>query len=87
MQLRSVRSWVSVDNDDAPSCCTVAEWLDEFKELERTFEDSPRTGRPPTIITDENVEAVEQIGKSLSVSLLTNRLFQQQQFMRSSVII
>ena len=33
----------------------------EFKDPERDFEDAPRTGRPPTTITDENIEAVEQV--------------------------
>ena len=32
-----------------------------FKNPERGFEDTPRTGRPSTTITDENIEAVERI--------------------------
>ena len=61
MQLRSVRSW-SVYKDDAPSYCIVAKWVAEFKEPERGFEDSSRTGRPSTITTDENIQVVERIG-------------------------
>ena len=52
----------SVYNDDAPSYHTVAKWMGEFKEPELAFEDSPRTGRPSTITTDENIEAVERFG-------------------------
>ena len=51
----------SVYKDDASSYRTVAKWVAEFKDPERGFEDSPRTGRPSTITTDENIEAVERI--------------------------
>ena len=51
----------SVYKDDAPSYCTIAKWVTEFKELERTFEDSPRTNHPSTLATDKNTEAVERI--------------------------
>ena len=51
----------SVYKDDAPSYRTVAKWFAEFKDPERVFEDSPRIGRPSTITTDENIEAVEGI--------------------------
>ena len=51
----------SVYKDDAPSYCTVVKWVAKFKEPERAFEDSPRTDRPSTITTDENIEAVERI--------------------------
>jgi histone-lysine N-methyltransferase SETMAR len=49
-----------VYQDAAPSYRTVAKWVAEFKDPERGFEDAPRTGRPPTTLTDENIEAVEQ---------------------------
>jgi [histone H3]-lysine36 N-dimethyltransferase SETMAR len=51
----------NVYKDSAPSYRTVAKWVAEFKDPERGFEDSPRTGRPSTTTTDENIEAVEQI--------------------------
>ena len=51
----------SVYKDDAPSYSTIAKWVAEFKEPERGFKDSPRTSRPSSITTDENIEAVEQI--------------------------
>ena len=39
----------------------IAKWVAQFKEPKRAFEDSPRTGRPSTITTDQNIEAVERI--------------------------
>jgi histone-lysine N-methyltransferase SETMAR len=47
--------------DSAPSYRTVAKWVAEFKDPERGFEDAPRSGRPATITTDENIKAVERI--------------------------
>ena len=35
--------------------------MTEFKNPERAFEDAPRMGRPSTITTQENIEAVEWI--------------------------
>jgi transposase len=51
----------NVYKDSAPSYHTVAKWVAEFKDPERGFEDSPRTGRPSTVTTTENIEAVERI--------------------------
>ena len=51
----------SVCKNDAPSYRTVAKWIAEFKEPERAFGDSRRTGRPSTITTDENIKAAERI--------------------------
>ena len=51
----------SVYKDDAPSYRTVVKWVTEFKEPKCAFEESPRTGRPSTITTDQNIEAVERI--------------------------
>ena len=51
----------SVYKDHAPSYYTVGECVAAFKKRERAFEGSPRTGRPFTIITDQNIEAVERI--------------------------
>lgn len=47
--------------DSAPSYRTVAKWVAEFKDPERGFEDAPRSGRPPTITTSENIEAVDRV--------------------------
>ena len=51
----------NVYKDSAPSYRTVAKWVAEFNNPERTFEDAPRMGHPSTITTDENIEAVERI--------------------------
>ena len=51
----------NVYKDSAPSYRTVSKWVTKFKNQERAFEDAPRMGRPSTITTDENVEAVERI--------------------------
>ena len=52
----------NVYKDSAPSYCTVAKWVAEFKDPERAFEDAPRMGLPSSTITaDENIEDVERI--------------------------
>ena len=45
----------------APSYCTVAKWVTEFKNPEHASGDAPRMGHPPTITADENIEGVERI--------------------------
>ena len=47
----------TVYKDSAPSYCTVAKWLAEFKDPERGFEDAPRMGPPSTITADKSIEA------------------------------
>ena len=67
----------SVYKDDTSIHSTVAKWLAEVKEPEHGFEDSPRTGRPSAITTDENIEAVERIvmrDRQISVRHLTYEL-------------
>ena len=62
--LNAIKISKELDNvykDSAPSYRTVAKWLAEFKDPERAFEDAPRMGRPSTITTDQNIEAVERI--------------------------
>ena len=51
----------NVYKDSALSYRTVDNWVAEFKDPERGFEDAPRMGRPSTITADENIEAVERI--------------------------
>ena len=51
----------NVYRDDAPSYGILAKWVAESKESEYAFKDSARTGRPSTIITDQNIQAVERI--------------------------
>ena len=42
--------------NSAPSYRTVANWVAEFNNPERAFEDASRMGPPLTITTDENIE-------------------------------
>ena len=51
----------SVYRDDALSYYIVAKCIAEDKKPERSFKDSFRTGHPSTVITDENIQAVERI--------------------------
>ena len=51
----------NVYKDSAPSYRIVINWVDEFKNPERAFEDALRMGRPSAITTQENIEAVEWI--------------------------
>ena len=52
----------NVYKDSAPSYCTIANWVAEFKDPEHGFEDALRMGRLSTITTQENIEIVERIG-------------------------
>ena len=51
----------SVYKDDTASHRTIAKWLAQFREPKRGLEDSPRTSRPSTIATHQNIELVERI--------------------------
>ncbi len=45
----------NVYKDSAPSYRIVAKWLAEFKNPEGGFENVPRSDRPLTTVTDENI--------------------------------
>ena len=67
----------NIYKDSAPSHCTVAKWVAEFKDPECAFEDAPRMGRPSTITANENIEAVERIGmrdRQISIHRLAEEL-------------
>ena len=67
----------NVYKDSAPSYHTVANWVAEFKDPERGFEDAHRIGRPSNITADENIEAVEQIvmrNRQISIRRLAEEL-------------
>ncbi|XP_061705471.1 histone-lysine N-methyltransferase SETMAR-like [Cydia pomonella] len=51
---------VSTFGESACSRATVFNWFAEFKRGRETFEDEAKTGRPPTAVTQENVQAVEK---------------------------
>ena len=45
----------------APSYPTVAEWAKRFREGREDVNDDPRSGRPVSELTDENIELVRQV--------------------------
>ena len=51
----------SVYKDFVPPYRTVAKWVAGFKDPEHGFEDAPRSSRPSTAVTIENIQAVERL--------------------------
>ncbi|PNF34759.1 hypothetical protein B7P43_G03791 [Cryptotermes secundus] len=49
--------------DDAMGKTKVFEWFSRFKNCEMSIDDKPRSGRPSTARTHENVEKIRQIIK------------------------
>lgn len=47
--------------DQAPSYATVTRWYREFQAGREDFQDDPRSGRPPTAVTEENVAAAKNL--------------------------
>lgn len=45
----------------APSFATVKRWTREFKHGRESLEDDPRSGRPNTAVTEENIEKVKKL--------------------------
>ena len=45
----------------APSYATVKKWAKEFKLGRESTEDAPRSGRPKTASTDENINAIHDL--------------------------
>ncbi|CAF2552799.1 unnamed protein product [Rotaria sp. Silwood2] len=45
----------------APSYPTVAEWTKRFREGREDVNDEPRSGRPVSELTDENIELVREV--------------------------
>ncbi|CAF3727890.1 unnamed protein product [Rotaria sordida] len=46
---------------DAPSYPTVRRWAKRFREGREDVSDDPRSGRPISVLTDENIELVRQV--------------------------
>ena len=46
---------------DAPSYATVKRWAKRFREGRDDVDDDPRSGRPVSMLTDENIERVRQV--------------------------
>ena len=47
--------------ESAPSYATVARWIREFKRGGVSVEDNPRSGRPPTATTKDNIDLALQM--------------------------
>lgn len=52
-----------VYGDSTPAYSTVAKWVGEFKRGRESLEDDPRSGRPATAVTEENISKVEKLVK------------------------
>ena len=48
-------------NGKAPSYSTIARWSSEYKRGRRSIQDSPKTGRPADIGTEENITRVQKM--------------------------
>jgi histone-lysine N-methyltransferase SETMAR len=44
-----------------PASRTVRQWFKEFRDGRRSLKDLPRSGRPPTAVTEENIAAVQKL--------------------------
>ena len=47
--------------DLAPSRATVFRWFAEFKRGRTSLKDGERSGRPTSVVTEENISAVEPL--------------------------
>ena len=66
---------VSTLGDDAPALSTVKKWAAEFKRGRESLEDDPRSGRPFTATTQENIDRIYQMvmnDRRLTISHLAN---------------
>ena len=52
---------VSTLGDDAPALSTVKKWAEELKRGRESLEDDPRSGRPSTATTQENIGRIHQM--------------------------
>ena len=66
---------VSTLGDDAPALSTVKKWAAEFKRGRESLKDDPRSERPSTATTHENIDRIHQMlmnDKRLTISHLAN---------------
>ena len=66
---------VSSLGDDASALSTVKKWATKFKRGRESLEDDPRSGRPSTATTQENIDRIHQMlinDRRLSISHLVN---------------
>ena len=52
---------ISTLRDDAPALPTVKKWAAEFKRIKENLECDPRSGRPSTVTTQENIDRIHQM--------------------------
>jgi transposase len=53
-----------VYGDSTLPISTIKRWAADFKRGRENFEDDPRSGRPPTAVTDENVAKIGTLVRS-----------------------
>ena len=66
---------VSTLGDNAPALSTVKKWAAKFKRRWKSLEDDPRSGRPSTATTQENIDRIHQMVMThtrLTISHLAN---------------
>ncbi len=51
----------TIFGDQGPSKATIVRWFAAFKIEKTNLEDDPRTGRPASAVTLENIDAVERM--------------------------
>ncbi|CAF3356139.1 unnamed protein product [Rotaria sp. Silwood1] len=55
---------------DVVSYCTVTRWIQRFSNERESLEDNPRSGRPLSDITQQNIDAVKDLDHYLSMNYL-----------------
>ena len=51
----------NIYQQESPSYVSVKRWAAEFKRGRRSIDDDTRSGRPPTSVTPQNIEAVRNL--------------------------
>lgn len=60
---QSHQNFIDAFGQDAPSERTIRRWFAKFRGDQESFEDEPRSGRPPDSATPENIERVRELIK------------------------
>ena len=62
-ELQTLERLTQAFGDLAPLCATVFRWFAEFKRGRTSLKDERRSGRPTSVVTEENISAVEALIK------------------------